>query len=170
MLRTKYDRVAHGPAVIIIINIGTAGSERLHIERGAYRTDSIVWTAHRTTCRFSRYCAIVRATRRCAFTKMDSERRQEHIVSNEKRAIIELLELYKDFPCLWNTTHSLYCNKDARNQAFEILLEKWKTYYPVATITDIKKKIEHLRAAYRRERNKVRNKIKQIFLLLLFIG
>jgi hypothetical protein len=60
---------------------------------------------------------------------MDSEERQEDIVSAEKRPIIDLLELYKDFPCLWNTANSLYYNKDARNQALQILLEKYYNKY-----------------------------------------
>lgn len=80
---------------------------------------------------------------------------EEAVNITEKRLIVEVLELYKDFPCLWDSSHDLYCNKGARSQAWEIILQKWKTGYPRATIEDVKKKIEHLRAAYRRERNKV---------------
>lgn len=60
----------------------------------------------------------------------------EAVNITEKRLIVEVLELYKDFPCLWDSSHDLYCNKDARSQALEIILEKWKTGYPLATIED----------------------------------
>ncbi|XP_061724622.1 bromodomain-containing protein 4-like [Cydia pomonella] len=73
----------------------------------------------------------------------------------EKQLIVEVLELYKGFPCLWDSSHELYCNKDARSQALQIILDKWKTGYPQATTEEVKKKLEHLRAAYRRERKKV---------------
>jgi hypothetical protein len=63
-LRTIFERVARGPPYIIIINIGTAGSERLHIERGSFRTNPVVCSAHRTIFQFSRHCATVFATRR----------------------------------------------------------------------------------------------------------
>lgn len=98
---------------------------------------------------------------------------QEAVNITEKKLILEIIQIYKDFPCLWDSSHELYCNKDARNQALEIILEKWKTGYPHATIEDVKKKIEHLRAAYRRERKKVgilhiNNTLCQINILIIF--
>lgn len=98
---------------------------------------------------------------------------QEAVNITEKQLILEIIQIYKDFPCLWDSSHELYCNKDARNQALEIILEKWKTGYPHATIEDVKKKIEHLRAAYRRERKKVgilqiNNTLCKINILIIF--
>ncbi|XP_063895454.1 DNA translocase FtsK-like [Helicoverpa armigera] len=80
---------------------------------------------------------------------------EEAVNITEKRLIVEVLELYKDFPCLWDSSHDLYCNKDARSQAWEIILQNGKRVTHVPPQRTSRKKIEHLRAAYRRERNKV---------------
>ncbi|KAJ8875253.1 hypothetical protein PR048_023148 [Dryococelus australis] len=72
-------------------------------------------------------------------------------VTTEREDIVEFLELYKEFGCLWDMYSKQYSNKDARNQALEILLEILKVIGN-ATIATVKKKIENIRAAYKRER------------------
>ncbi|XP_063383221.1 uncharacterized protein LOC134669544 [Cydia fagiglandana] len=79
----------------------------------------------------------------------------EIIGDAERQSIIEILELYKDFPWLWDLNHAKYFDKDARSQSFEVLLECYQKYFPNTTVTDIRKKIEYLRSCYRRERKKV---------------
>lgn len=77
-------------------------------------------------------------------------------LTTERQVIIEFLELYKDFTCLWDTSCKQYSCRDARNQALEILVEKLKIIDQNATIAVVKKKIENMRAAYKRELKKVR--------------
>ncbi|KAJ8892110.1 hypothetical protein PR048_004690 [Dryococelus australis] len=76
-------------------------------------------------------------------------------VTTEREVTVEFLELYKEFGCLWDMSSKQYSNKDDRNQALEILFEKSKVFEGDATIATVKKKIENMRAAYKRERNEV---------------
>lgn len=76
-------------------------------------------------------------------------------ILSERDVIIEVLEMYKDLPCLWDISHNSYKNKDARQQALEILVEIWKKMDDQATIEGVKKKIENMRAAFGREWKKV---------------
>lgn len=80
----------------------------------------------------------------------------------ERKVIKELLQSYKQFPCLWNTTHELYGNGEARKQALAILLETYKLVVEDANIDTLKKKIDNLRTSYKREYKKVY----RIFLVL----
>lgn len=73
----------------------------------------------------------------------------------EMKVIVEVLELYKRLPCLWDPAHHLYHTKEERNRAYHILLEKYKTINPDATRDIMKKKIDNMRNAYRREYKKV---------------
>lgn len=74
---------------------------------------------------------------------------------SERKVITELLQLYKDYPCLWNTNHTLYGSSDARKQALSVLLDTYKDLVDDATMDTLKKKIDNLRASYRREYKKV---------------
>lgn len=76
---------------------------------------------------------------------------------NEREVIIEFLQLYRQFRCLWDSACQQYSNRDARNQALQILQEKLATID--STTTYCKKKIENMRASYKRERKKVSTKI-----------
>ncbi|XP_068629992.1 uncharacterized protein [Battus philenor] len=77
------------------------------------------------------------------------------MMEQEKRLIIELLQLYRDFPCLWDHTHLLYNNREAREQAYNVVLEKYKAIREDATLENLKKKLENMRATYKREYKKV---------------
>ena len=76
-------------------------------------------------------------------------------IITEREVISEFLELYKEFTCLWDVSCKQYSNKDARNQALQVLLEKLKVIDNEASIATVKKKIENMRAAYKRELKKV---------------
>ncbi|XP_061712068.1 uncharacterized protein LOC133521238 [Cydia pomonella] len=82
-------------------------------------------------------------------------RRSERVMPNEKNILSEFLKLYKTFPCLWDQKHMHYANREARDNAYEELLDKYKLYHENGTVVDVKKKIEYMRCAYRRERKKV---------------
>ncbi|XP_063360053.1 uncharacterized protein LOC134649261 [Cydia amplana] len=77
------------------------------------------------------------------------------VMLRERNILQEFLKLYKTFPCLWDQKHMHYANREARDTAYEELLEKYKLYHENGTVVDVKKKIEHMRCAYRRERKKV---------------
>ncbi|XP_049867003.1 uncharacterized protein LOC126367503 [Pectinophora gossypiella] len=76
-------------------------------------------------------------------------------MSLEKRVLTEIIHLYREFPCLWDNRQVLYSNKEAREQAYEVLLEKYRVLQEDATILDLKKRIENMRCCYRREHKKV---------------
>ncbi|KAL0893716.1 hypothetical protein ABMA27_013863 [Loxostege sticticalis] len=73
----------------------------------------------------------------------------------EMKVIVEVLELYKRLPCLWDQAHHLYHSKEERDKAYQILIDKYKTINPDATREIMKKKIDNMRNAYRREYKKV---------------
>ncbi|XP_023942857.1 uncharacterized protein LOC112049268 [Bicyclus anynana] len=69
----------------------------------------------------------------------------------DPNAIRDLLKMYKNYPCLWDQTDLLYCNKDARKEAYEAILKKMKTYHEDITMDICKRKLENMRATYKRE-------------------
>ncbi|CAH2086720.1 unnamed protein product [Euphydryas editha] len=77
------------------------------------------------------------------------------MMTMDKKALIEIIKQYKESPCLWDQTHSLYANKEARNQAYNELLDSFKHYQKDASMETMKKKFENMRTACRREYKKV---------------
>uniref|UniRef100_A0A6P7GIB1 Uncharacterized protein LOC114343021 n=1 Tax=Diabrotica virgifera virgifera TaxID=50390 RepID=A0A6P7GIB1_DIAVI len=67
----------------------------------------------------------------------------------------ELIELYRENSCLWNSTSKDYTNKWKRQASYEKLLEKLKAVNPTATLDNLKKKIGNMRTAFQREFKKV---------------
>lgn len=76
-------------------------------------------------------------------------------VLTEREVISDFLELYKSFTCLWDITCQQYSNRDARNQALELIKQNLKIIDDDDDIATVKKKIENMRAAYKREFKKV---------------
>ncbi|CAG4908579.1 unnamed protein product [Colias eurytheme] len=73
----------------------------------------------------------------------------------EKERLIEVIEMYRNFPCLWDITNSEYHNKKARLVAYSILLEKYKEIDEEATLTSLKKRISNLKNTCIKEIRKV---------------
>lgn len=80
-------------------------------------------------------------------------------VITEREVISDFLELYKSFTCLWDITCKQYSDRNARNQALELLKENLKIIDNDVSIATVKKKIENMRAAYKREFKKVKKSI-----------
>ncbi|CAK1582124.1 unnamed protein product [Parnassius mnemosyne] len=78
------------------------------------------------------------------------------VIQSEKSILIDMIQLYKDLPVLWDPTQVQYNDKKARDQAYSIILEKYKVLRQDATIELVKKKLENMRATYRREYKKVK--------------
>ncbi|XP_037295770.1 uncharacterized protein LOC115455511 isoform X2 [Manduca sexta] len=76
------------------------------------------------------------------------------MVTKERQILTDFIELYHDFPCLWNSELDSYKNRNERNMAWELLADKLKELEPKASVATAKKKIEHLRTAFRREYRK----------------
>ncbi|XP_046386858.1 uncharacterized protein LOC124156375 [Ischnura elegans] len=77
-------------------------------------------------------------------------------VSNEERVMtVALLECWRQYRCLWDMKDDHYSNRDRRNEAYNALLEIYKTSSGNATLSTLKKKLENIRTAYKREEKKV---------------
>lgn len=67
----------------------------------------------------------------------------------------EFLQLYRNFPCLWDTKDPCYVRRDVKREAYDVLLAKVHEVDTTATIDSVKKKIDSFRTAFRREQKKV---------------
>ncbi|XP_026497483.2 uncharacterized protein LOC113401686 [Vanessa tameamea] len=67
--------------------------------------------------------------------------------------MLKLVEIYRDYECLWNVTSALYKNHDARQSAYKQIAEKLN----ISGISDkdIPKKIKNLRSSYYQELKKI---------------
>ncbi|XP_018787354.1 PREDICTED: uncharacterized protein LOC108968048 isoform X2 [Bactrocera latifrons] len=81
----------------------------------------------------------------------DSKKVRDDKAMDEKEFTLELIDLYRNLPSLWNNKHKHFMNKNKRREDFDILLNKYKEKYPDANRTVVIKKIKNLRSAYRRE-------------------
>lgn len=67
----------------------------------------------------------------------------------------EFIDLYREQVCLWDVKSKEYSNKHKRNASYEILLKKLQEINSKATVEFLKKKINNMRTAFRRELKKV---------------
>ncbi|XP_055910563.1 uncharacterized protein LOC129944929 [Eupeodes corollae] len=65
--------------------------------------------------------------------------------------MLELIEVYRSLPVLWNIKSKEYSNRYLKNEQYEMLLLKYKEKYPEATKKDVTQKINVLRTNYRRD-------------------
>nr|XP_014094634.1 uncharacterized protein LOC106620614 [Bactrocera oleae] len=74
------------------------------------------------------------------------------VEKNEERAfIIDCLKVYKSLPALWNAKSPEYRKKDKKNEAYEILIRKFREKYANINRKDVTKKINTLRTNFRKE-------------------
>ncbi|KAH8363869.1 hypothetical protein KR084_000189 [Drosophila pseudotakahashii] len=73
-----------------------------------------------------------------------------------KQFLTEFIYCLKNEPALWQANSEAYKNKNMRNKGWEMLLHKLKENDPEATIDTVKKKVNSLRATYRRESKKIK--------------
>jgi predicted house-cleaning noncanonical NTP pyrophosphatase (MazG superfamily) len=72
-----------------------------------------------------------------------------------KEFIIEFLEKYRQFPCLWKIKSKDYTNKNLKNRAYDELLTVCKNINPEANRDFVVKKIQSFRGSFRKELKKV---------------
>lgn len=78
-------------------------------------------------------------------------------MSQNKQFILEFIELYEAFPCLWKIKSVEYRDRNKRNKAYEELLKKYKDIDKDATVQTVKNKIDSMRASFRRELKKIKD-------------
>ncbi|XP_013106980.2 uncharacterized protein LOC106086739 [Stomoxys calcitrans] len=75
----------------------------------------------------------------------------------ERRLCVEFLELYKTMPSLWDMSSEEYHDKELKKINYERLLQKFRQMEPMASMKEMKRKINVLRTNYRREVKRLEN-------------
>jgi len=76
--------------------------------------------------------------------------------NEDREFIIELLQLYRQHTALWKVKSTEYSDRNLKNEAYNVLIEKYKEVDPNADKEIVKKKINSLRTNYRKELKKVK--------------
>lgn len=75
--------------------------------------------------------------------------------------IIKFLDIFKTYPCLWDTSDPNYNKRDMRESAMKQLLEDMKVQeFGIISKDALKTKIKSLKDCYRIELNKVKKSMK----------
>ena len=75
--------------------------------------------------------------------------------------IVNFLDIFRNFECLWNTSHPQYCIRNAREASLKKLLQELSAAgVETADVEALKKKIKNIKDSYRMEVNKVKKSIK----------
>lgn len=72
----------------------------------------------------------------------------------------EFIELFRDSPCLWQTTSKDYHDRSKREAAYERLVEKMKEVEPLANKESAIKKINNMRSSFRKELKKIKESMR----------
>lgn len=74
---------------------------------------------------------------------------------NERKFILECIDVYRELPCLWKITSADYSNRSKKEAAYSTLLSKYQERYENATKEDVKRKFNSLRTNFRKELKKI---------------
>lgn len=72
-----------------------------------------------------------------------------------KAFMVDFIEIYKSFPCLWKTKSSDYKDRNKKDNAYMVLLKKLQEIEPNATKKTVTAKINSIRGSFRREMKKI---------------
>jgi hypothetical protein len=64
----------------------------------------------------------------------------------------EFIEVYRSLPALWQVKSNEYCDRNKRNEAYDILVAKYQEVAPNADVETVRKKINSLRTNYRKKK------------------
>lgn len=78
----------------------------------------------------------------------------------DKCFLVEFIEAYRNFPCLWQIKSNEYKDRNKKNRAYEELLNKYKEVDQSATIQTVKTKIDSLRGSFRKEIRKIKDSLR----------
>ncbi|XP_068081935.1 uncharacterized protein [Anabrus simplex] len=70
--------------------------------------------------------------------------------------VLEVIESYRNHPCLWQVTHADYHDKVKRNNAVDQLVQLFKTKDPEANRETVLKKLSSMRGSYNKELRKIK--------------
>lgn len=76
---------------------------------------------------------------------------------NNKTFILEFIQLYKSYPWLWKVKSKEYSNRNIKDRAYDVLIEKMKEVDESANRDAVVKKNNSLRSAYRKEIKKIKD-------------
>ncbi|XP_075148575.1 uncharacterized protein LOC142222354 [Haematobia irritans] len=82
---------------------------------------------------------------------MKNKKGAKHQYRHERRLCLELLEMYRDMPALWDVTSFEYSDRRLKRTCYQKLLKKYREWAPDANLNDLKKKLNSLRWCYKRE-------------------
>ena len=68
-----------------------------------------------------------------------------------KEHVLMLINMYRDYPALWNTKNPEYRDKRSKNALIDEIVVALEPSVPGLTSDDVKKKIHTLRTQYRKE-------------------
>ncbi|XP_045462488.1 uncharacterized protein LOC123672444 isoform X1 [Harmonia axyridis] len=74
--------------------------------------------------------------------------------------LYEFIDLYKQFPCLWQVKNRDYSDRHKKNAAYKKMIKKVREVDKKATREKVIKKINTIRGCFRREHNKVLSSLK----------
>ena len=75
----------------------------------------------------------------------------------EKKFLLELIDVYRSLPALWQIKSNEYSERQKRDSAYETLLIKYREYYKEGTKDELKIKLNALRTNFRKELKKINN-------------
>lgn len=75
----------------------------------------------------------------------------------EKKFLLEVIEVYRSLPALWDHGSKDYSNRTKKNEQYEELLKKYQEKYPEADRKALVKKINSLRTNFRKELRRIKN-------------
>ncbi|KAL4720912.1 hypothetical protein ACJJTC_005651 [Scirpophaga incertulas] len=77
-----------------------------------------------------------------------------------KKILEDFIEIYKSNPCLWQIKNKDYHNRDKKEAAYKLLIEKIKKIEPDANKDVVVKKKNNLRSNVRKEKKKYEQSLK----------
>ncbi|KAJ8946647.1 hypothetical protein NQ314_008819 [Rhamnusium bicolor] len=91
-----------------------------------------------------------------SFTTNMSEPEEESQSGGLRELLEDLIEAYRNEPCLWQTKMKEYHDRNKKDAAYRRLLEIYKSIDAKATRDIVVKKINNMRTSYKKELNKIK--------------
>ena len=83
---------------------------------------------------------------------------------DERKFILECIEVYHSLPALWNVKSKDYSNRMKKNEQYEHLLRKYRERFPDADKDQLIKKFNSLRTNFRKELKRIKDSEKKVVL------
>jgi len=77
-----------------------------------------------------------------------------------KKVLEDFIEIYKMNPCLWQVKNKEYHDRDKKEAAYKLLIEKLREIEPDANKSVVVRKINNLRSNVRKEKKRYEQSVK----------